>query len=76
MCTAISKIDSKGRISIPIDLRARLNLIEGSTVKIILKDRKLVLIPYGQSSVRVRTKACGALRPGSSLGSGLKNKKR
>lgn len=73
--SAISKVDSKGRISIPIGLRLKLNLLEGSIVKIALNDKKLIIIPNGQSGVRVSTKVCGTLRPGSSLGSGLKNKK-
>ena len=42
---AISKVDSKGRISIPIGFRWKLKLIEGSAVKIILKKNILIVSP-------------------------------
>ena len=45
LLTAISKVDSKGRISIPIRLRAKLNLVEGRFVKITFQDNSLILIP-------------------------------
>lgn len=76
---AISKVDSKGRITIPIGLRARLRLVEGSEVKIMLNTNRLTIVPfgYGQSGVRVSTdkgaKACGASDAGSSPASDLFN---
>ena len=42
---SIAKVDSKGRISIPIALRAKLNLLEGTRVKIVLNKGKLIIIP-------------------------------
>lgn len=41
----ISRIDSKGRISIPIRLRAKLKLVEGSKVRIIENKNRLIIIP-------------------------------
>ena len=84
MPSAISTVDSKGRISIPIGLRAKLKLLEGSKVRILKRRKSLVIIPcsdedvleYGQISVRVGTnksvKACEAFRAGPSPASGLK----
>jgi AbrB family looped-hinge helix DNA binding protein len=43
----ISRVDSKGRITIPIGLRARLRLLEGSSVRIIRKGRAIVVLPQG-----------------------------
>ena len=52
--SAVSKVDSKGRISIPIGLRAKLRLTEGTRVDIILKKDRLILLPTnGQSGVSV-----------------------
>ena len=78
--SAISKIDSKGRVSIPVKLRWKLRLTEGSCVKILKRKNSLVLVPfseedtleYGQGSVKVSTRVCETLRPGSILGSGLR----
>lgn len=71
--SAVSRVDSKGRVSIPIGLRAKLRLVEGSNVRIVLEKNRLIVSPNsdanGQSSVKVSTRVCGALRPGSSLGS-------
>ena len=71
MSSAVSKVDSKGRISIPIGFRVKLKLIEGSRVKIVLKKDRLILVPDGQSSVKVSidsksAKDCGSSRAGSS----------
>ena len=71
MVSAISKVDSKGRVSVPIGLRAKLGLVEGSNVRIFLDKDRLIVIPYsyaknGQSSVKVSTRVCGTLRSGSS----------
>ena len=43
--SAVSRVDSKGRISIPVGLRYRLRLIEGSEVRFRIKGNKLVLVP-------------------------------
>jgi len=70
--SAFSKVDSKGRVLIPIKIRAKLKILEGSRVRFLLLKDKLILLPenqdnfYGQSSVRVSTEACGASRAGSS----------
>ena len=50
--SAISKIDSKGRVSIPVGLRYKLRLVEGSAVSLKVKNGELVLSsidnPYPQ----------------------------
>ncbi len=77
LVSAISKIDSKGRVSIPIGLRAKIGLVEGSRVRIVLDGNKLIVTPdskNGQSSVKVSTRVCGTLRLGSSLGSDPKKR--
>lgn len=43
LISAISKIDSKGRISIPIKFRAKLGWIEGNEVRIVLNKNKLIV---------------------------------
>ena len=76
--SAISKIDSKGRVSIPIGLRARLRLLEGSSVKFLLKDNRLILIlDNGHGSVTVSKEVCEASGSGSTPDSGqlLSNRK-
>ncbi len=71
--SAISKIDSKGRVSIPICLRVKLKLLEGSRVKfLLLKDRLLIIPENGQSSVKASTEVCETSRPGSIPDSGPK----
>lgn len=76
--SANSKIDKKGRISIPIGLRAKLRMLEGTRVEIILRNGKLILLPYGQSgvngitSIKASTQFCGSCRPSSIPGSGPK----
>lgn len=73
MSNYISKIDSKGRISIPIALRLKLKLIEGSSVYCIQKGKKLILIPAnGQSGIKASIGDCGSSRLGSIPGSGPK----
>jgi AbrB family looped-hinge helix DNA binding protein len=80
--TAISKVDKKGRISIPIGLRAKLGLVEGRFVKITFKNNSLILIPSevismtnGRSGVTASTRVCETRRPGATLGSGPKSDK-
>ncbi|MCD6403217.1 MAG: MraZ N-terminal domain containing protein [Candidatus Aenigmarchaeota archaeon] len=41
----IVKVDSKGRISIPIRIRVKLKMLEGSLVKIVEKEGYLLLFP-------------------------------
>ena len=56
LSSLISKIDSKGRITIPIRLRAKLRLVEGSNVEISLKKNKLVVSSCnGQRGVKIDT---------------------
>ncbi|MBI2543100.1 MAG: AbrB/MazE/SpoVT family DNA-binding domain-containing protein [Candidatus Aenigmarchaeota archaeon] len=43
--SAISRIDSKGRVSIPVGLRYKLRLMEGSAVSFEVKGKKIVLVP-------------------------------
>ncbi len=59
--TVISSVDSKGRISIPIGIRAKLKLLEGSKVR---------LVPNGRDGVMVSTKVCEIFGPSSILGPG------
>ncbi len=62
----ISRVDSKGRVSIPVGLRYKLKLIEGSTVSFEVRSDKLALIPVnGQSGVESSTEVCGAFSSGS-----------
>lgn len=73
--SAISRIDSKGRVSIPVGLRYKLKLLEGNTVSFELRANKLVLIPVdGQSGVR-SMEVCGASSSGSNLDSDPKKRK-
>jgi len=79
LCRFTSKIDSKGRISIPLQLRAKLRLLEGSNVSIFIKNKQIVLTPVknDQSNVTASidfdsAKVCGTSRPSSNLGSCLK----
>jgi len=87
--TAISKVDKKGRISIPIRLRAKLNLVEGRFVKITFRNNSLILVPdfditsvknvsaktNGQSSVKASTRVRETRRPSAILGSGPRGEK-
>lgn len=66
--SAVSRIDSKGRVSIPVGLRYKLKLIEGSGVSFQTKGDRLVLVPVnGQSDVR-SIEVCGTSCPGSNPG--------
>ena len=67
----ISKIDSKGRISIPISLRSKLKLLEGSEVVLSVSGSSISVVPLdGQDGVADCIGACGASGSGSSPGSG------
>ncbi|MBI4176792.1 MAG: MraZ N-terminal domain containing protein [Candidatus Aenigmarchaeota archaeon] len=46
----ISRIDRKGRIFIPIRLRAKLRLLEGTDIVIAASDGCLIVFPNGQKS--------------------------
>ena len=73
--SAVSRVDSKGRVSIPVGLRYKLRLIEGSTVSFEIKGNKLILIPVnGQSGVEFSTEVCGASSSGSNPGSDPKKR--
>lgn len=72
-------LDSKGRISIPIGLRAKLGLLEGSKVRIVLNKGRLIITPIQsgtnvQSSVKVSTEDCESSSSSSSPDSGLKKR--
>ena len=73
LCSAVSKVDSKGRISIPIGFRWKLRLVEGRKVKIVLNKDRLAIIPNsdfarvtngqsGVSAARSSVKAKGRVR--------------
>ncbi|MHA1675640.1 MAG: AbrB/MazE/SpoVT family DNA-binding domain-containing protein [Candidatus Njordarchaeales archaeon] len=64
-------MDSKGRISIPISLRAKLGWLEGSRVKISICEDELVLSSSGQNGVKVSIGVCGTSDSGSIPDSGL-----
>ncbi len=62
----ISRVDSKGRVSIPVGLRYKLRLIEGSEVGFRIKGKNIVLIPVnGWSDVKVSIDDCGSSSSGS-----------
>jgi AbrB family looped-hinge helix DNA binding protein len=71
-------IDSKGRISIPADIRRSLGLGSGSRVILDFDLEKNVIMlfggswSYGQDGVSTSTRGCESLRPGGSPGSGPK----
>ena len=74
--SAISRVDSKGRVSIPVGLRYKLKLIEGSAVSFEVKGKKLFLSPVnGQSTVEFSTEVCGTSSSGSIPDSGPKKKR-
>jgi len=57
-------IDSKGRISIPSDLRRSLGFEEGDSLSVRIDlDKGLLVI--GRSGVEVSTAGCGPASPGS-----------
>ena len=67
----ISKIDSKGRVSIPMPVRARLKLLEGSEVRLSVRDGCIYILPLdGRNSTMASAGDCGSPCPGSSPGSG------
>lgn len=65
----VGKIDERGRVIVPAYIRKKLNLKADSEVFVMLEKN-------GQSSVTASTKVCGALRPGSTPGFGLKRERR
>lgn len=69
----VSKVDSKGRVSIPIKLRAKLKIIEGCRVKILAKKGRLILIPEKWPEwCKGSTGVCGTPGAGSNPASGPK----
>ena len=66
-----SRIDAKGRVSIPISLRAKLGWLEGSSVEISVRGDELILSTDGQSGVMASIGDCGSSGPGSNPGFGL-----
>ena len=65
-------MDSKGRISIPSDIRRSFGLETGDIVCIFydLKENVLFLAADGQDGVTASTKGCGPLSSSSTLDSG------
>ena len=64
--SAISRVDSKGRVSIPIGLRYKLRLVEGSEVCFQVRGNKLVVIPVnGRSDVKASIDDCESFSSGS-----------
>ena len=57
-------------MSIPVRLRAKLGLLEGSKVSVSVNGNSLVLSPNGQGSVTASIGVCGTPGPSSNLGSG------
>ena len=73
--SAISRVDSKGRVSIPVGLRYKLRLLEGSEVCFKVKGKTIVLIPVdGRSGVKVSIDDCGSSSSGSTPDSDPKRK--
>lgn len=73
MLALFLKLILKGRITIPIRLRAKLRLLEGSKVKLLFENGKLILIPdNGHSSVKASTKVCEIRKPTQTSGSDQK----
>ena len=64
--TRSAKLDSKGRLSLPIDVRKSFGLDEGSEVSMVFSlDMNLVLLVIGQDGVEASIGACGAPGRGS-----------
>ncbi len=66
-------VDSKGRISIPSDLRRSLGFEEGDVLSVMIDLEKGLLV-IGQSGVNGSTIGCGPVSPGSIPGSGPEEK--
>ena len=75
--SAISRVDSKGIVSIPIGLRYKLRLVEGSEVCFKIRGKTLVLVPdnNGWSGVKASTEVCGTSSSGSTPDSDPKRKR-
>ena len=64
------RIDSKGRISIPADVRRSLGLEFGSEVELVLDLEKGMFFVNGQVGVIGSMRDCGSFGPGSNPGPG------
>ena len=62
-------------MNIPISLRAKVGLLEGSKVNIRVDGNSLVLSRDGQGSVTASIGVCGTPGPSSNLGSGPEKNK-
>jgi AbrB family looped-hinge helix DNA binding protein len=67
------KLDSKGRILLPSEIRRNFGLDKGSEIDIAFNlEENVIFLEIsgndGQDSVNVSTKACGAFRPGANPG--------
>lgn len=62
------KVDSKGRISIPSEIRKNFGLYEGIEIELafdLSKNFVILVFDNGQDGVVGSTEVCGASRPGS-----------
>lgn len=70
------KIDSKGRICLPAEIRKNFNLNEDSEVVLVFDlSQNIIFLVFGQDGVMASTKACGAFSSGSNPDPDLENKK-
>lgn len=72
------KVDSKGRISIPSEIRKNFGLEEGKEIELVFDLRKnflLLIFDNGQDGVVGSTEVCGASGSGSIPGPGPEKKK-
>ncbi|NIO23079.1 MAG: hypothetical protein GTN38_03580 [Candidatus Aenigmarchaeota archaeon] len=73
------KIDSKGRISIPSEIRKNFGLEEGVEIELVfdLKRNFVVLVfSNGQDGVCSSTEDCGSSEPGANPGPGPQERKK
>ena len=50
----IAKISEKGQLTLPVDVRKKLNIASGSYVRIVLSDEEIRLIPETKSLSSLR----------------------
>ena len=72
------RLDSKGRVSIPSELRKNFGLKEGSLVEVVFdpSENLVFLLFDGRDSVTVSTEGCEPSGPGENPGPGPKMQKR
>lgn len=68
------RLDSKGRISLPVEIRRNYGLDKDSEISIAFSlEANLIFILIGRDGVAGSTGACGAPGPGSNPGPGPEN---